>query len=245
MPASNVEVLTGELVKMTITPFDDEEYENPSSEDPLELMYNPTTYSREYANVFEEKEVEGSQKTLTYKQTESPTMTFEFLFDALGTSLSGSSNMARQIMADKRTDKVIDNFLQFAFMVQGDTHQPRYLRLQWGDFLFEGRAEKATVTHKLFDTNGYPLRSTVNCTFKTHKSLDQQAKETNKQSPDLTKQKLVGAEDTLPLVSFDEYQRPDYYLELARVNRINNFRRLASGRKLVLPPVDKTVVDGQ
>lgn len=244
MSASNVEAPSGELIKMTITPFDDEEYKNASSEEPLELMYNPTTYSREYSNVFEEVEVDGSQKTLKYKQTESPTMTFEFLFDALGTSLSGSSNMARQIIEDKRTDKVIDDFLEFAFMVQGDTHQPRYLRLQWGDFLFEGRAEKATVTHKLFDTNGYPIRSTVNCTFKTHKSLDQQAKETNKQSPDLTKQKLVGEEDTLPLVSFDEYQEPGYYLELARINRINNFRKLRVGRKLVLPPVEKTAENG-
>lgn len=244
MLASNVLAPSGELVKMTITPFDDEEYSTASSEEPLELMYNPTTYSREYANVFEEVEVEGSQKTLKYKQTESPTMTFEFLFDALGTSLSGSSNMARQIIADKRTDKVIDNFLEFAFMVQGDTHQPRYLRLQWGDFLFEGRAEKATVTHKLFDTSGYPIRSTVNCTFKTHKSLDQQAKETNKQSPDLTKQKLVREQDTLPLLSHDEYQHTGYYLELARVNRVNNFRKLTVGQKLVLPPVEKTTENG-
>lgn len=244
MPASNVQALTGELVKMTITPFEDEEYKTASSEEPLELMYNPTTYSREYANVFEEGEVEGSQKTLTYKQTQSPTMTFEFLFDALGTSVSGSSNMARQILADKRTDKVIDSFLAFAFMVQGDTHEPRYLRLQWGDFLFEGRAEKATVTHKLFDTNGYPIRSTVNCTFKTHKSLDQQAKEVKKESPDLTKRKLVGEADTLPLMSNTAYKNPQFYLELARVNRVNNFRRLTVGQKLVFPPVLKTEANG-
>ncbi len=244
MPASNVQAPTGYLIKMIITPFDDEEYKIPSSEGPFELMYNPTTYSREYSNVFEEVEVDGSQKTLKYKQTESPTMTFEFLFDALGTSVSGSSLMARQILVEKRTDKVIDKFLGFAFKVQGNTHNPRYLRLQWGDFLFEGRAEKATVTHKLFDTYGYPIRSTVNCTFKTHKSLDQQAKETNKQSPDLTKQKLVGKEDTLPLLSFDEYQSTRFYLELARVNRINNFRSLRSGQKLVFPPVAKTTNNG-
>ena len=243
MPASNVAAPSGELVKMTITPFKDEKYKKSAGE-PMELMYNPTTYSRDYESIFEEVEVEGSQKTLKYKLAASPTMTFEFLFDALGTSVSGSSNMADQILQDKRTDKVIEDFLEVAFGVQSDSHEPRYMQLQWGDFIFEGRAEKATVNHKLFDTSGYPIRSTVNCTFKSHKALEQQAKETKRQSPDLTKQRLVKEEDTLTLLSYDEYDTPGYYLELARVNRINNFRRLRTASKLVLPPVNKSLENG-
>lgn len=244
MAISNVKLQSGELIKMTITAFDDENYENTSLVGVFQVMYNPNTYTQEYVNSYEMVKTEGNQETLKFKGTESETMTFEFLFDATGTSVTGFSNMAEQILFEGRTDTAIDQFLDVTFKLQGETHQPRYLRLQWGSFIFEGRLEKATVVHKLFDTMGYPIRSTLNCVFRTHTSIEEQAKKAKKQSPDLTKQKLVREEDTLPLMSFDEYQNPAYYLELARVNRINNFRRLSPGMKLVLPPVSKTLVNG-
>lgn len=244
MTNSNVAVDSGELVKMTITAFDDEKYEKPSKDGEFKVMYNPSTYTQEYVNTFEKVKVEGNKETLEFKNTESESMTFEFLFDATGTSLSGKSNMAEQIIKDGRTDKAINKFLDMTFKNHGNTHQPRFVQLQWGDFIFEGRLVKATVAHKLFDNKGYPLRSTMNCEFRTHQSIEEQAKEKKNESPDLTKQKLVREEDTLPLLSFDEYQDPGFYLELAKVNRINNFRRLGAGRKLVLPPVDKTQLNG-
>ncbi|MCK5703624.1 MAG: LysM peptidoglycan-binding domain-containing protein, partial [Cyclobacteriaceae bacterium] len=59
------------------------------------------------------------------------------------------------------------------------------------------------------------------------------------QSPDLTHFKIVKEGETLPLIAKKIYGDSKYYLEIARVNNINNFRRLKTGQQLVLPPIDK------
>ncbi|MEM9326142.1 MAG: hypothetical protein AAGA85_10820 [Bacteroidota bacterium] len=240
MASTDVSGNTVELVKMTITAFDDEKYENPSPDGEFVVMYNPNTYTQEFKNFYEKAPTQGNKETLTFKHTESESIDFEYLFDATGASISGKSNMADDIIKDGRTDKVIDRFLEITYKVNGETHQPRFLRLQWGDFTFEGLLEKAVVTHKLFDQSGYPIRSTVNCTFRTHQSLEEQAAEARKNSPDLTRYRTVRTDDTLPVLGFQFYENPDFYLELARVNNLNNFRRLKAGQRIVLPPVNKT-----
>jgi nucleoid-associated protein YgaU len=102
---------------------------------------------------------------------------------------------------------------------------------------FNNKLEKQL--NKLFHSSGAPLRANVNATFKQSVSRTQQAAQARLTSPDLTHFKIVNEGETLPLIAKKIYGDSKYYLEIARVNNINNFRKLKAGQQLVLPPIDK------
>ncbi|MEX0930001.1 MAG: LysM peptidoglycan-binding domain-containing protein [Balneolales bacterium] len=228
------------LAKMTVSAYPDEEYNDGEEIDVFEMMYNPNTYSREYKNSYVKRNTQGNTGTLVFTHTEPEAISFEFLFDATGASVSGRSNVADRVIDEKRTDKVIKDFLEMTYHRSGDTHQPYFLKLRWGDFEFRGLLENATVTHKLFNTDGNPIRSTVSCSFRHHTSLEEQAAEERRSSPDMTHYHLVKEGDTLPNIANKIYGYPSFYLELARVNRLINFRDLEAGTRLILPPLENT-----
>jgi nucleoid-associated protein YgaU len=49
----------------------------------------------------------------------------------------------------------------------------------------------------------------------------------------------VKAGDSLPALCYQIYGDPGYYLEVARFNRLDDFRRLQPGTRVVFPPVRK------
>ena len=93
------------------------------------------------------------------------------------------------------------------------------------------------ITYTLFDTFGIPLRAKVNATFieRADGKLNQIASMFS--SPDLTHLKLVQEGDILPLMVYNEYGNQDYYLQVARVNKLKDFRKLQSGTTINLPPI--------
>jgi len=58
-------------------------------------------------------------------------------------------------------------------------------------------------------------------------------------SPDLTHRVVVKDGDLLPLLTYQTYNDQTYYLQVARANRLKNFRRLEPGSTLVFPPIAK------
>ena len=50
--------------------------------------------------------------------------------------------------------------------------------------------------------------------------------------------RLVRAGDTLPLMCYRIYGSAGYYLEVAAVNGIDNFRKLEPGSRVVFPPLE-------
>ena len=65
------------------------------------------------------------------------------------------------------------------------------------------------------------------------------AKENNN-SPDLTHRRTVKAGDTLPLMCYQIYGDSKYYLQVAEVNDLGNFRSLTPGQNILFPPLEKT-----
>ena len=162
------------------------------------------------------------------------------MFDATGASQPEGSSIAEQVLQDKTTGQAIDDLITAMHEIKGDKHRPRFLSITWGGLIFQGLLESATVNHKLFSPSGLPIRSVMSCTFKGHDSFEKQAAEQKKQSPDLTKFKQVREEDSIWLISEDTYESSNFYLEIARVNKLSNFRALKNGSSLRLPPIQKT-----
>ena len=51
---------------------------------------------------------------------------------------------------------------------------------------------------------------------------------------------IIKENDTLQSISREVYGTPEYYLEIAKVNRLVNFRKLKTGSSIKLPSLDKT-----
>ncbi|HDO28210.1 MAG TPA: LysM peptidoglycan-binding domain-containing protein [Bacteroidetes bacterium] len=231
-----------EVAKLTITAFGDVNFRDETGET-FSVMYNPNTFSQNYRSVWvDESPQGGTADTQSYRRLKSDSVSFEFLFD--GTGVSGVGNTSVDLNPDVGevgyVREQIDAFLEITQGLNSSTHQPNFLELSWGTFIFQGVMERATVTYKLFHSSGAPLRATVNATFKQNVSRTEQAAAARRQSPDLTHFRLVKAGETLPLIAKKVYDDPLMYLEIARVNNINNFRKLKAGQQLVLPPINKT-----
>lgn len=204
------------------------------ADDSYEALINPETYTLEYKLKFSHSgQGHGtSGKQLKYEYTEPAEMSFEFLFDNTG------------IIDNEPRDSVADDIKRFKEVLvdyKGDSHEPRHFKLVWGkNSIFKGRVTLVSITHKLFGSDGTPIRAIAKVTFKSSIEEEKRAAKEDRKSPDLTQVRKVKQGDTLPQLCFQIYGDPSYYLQVADANELTNFRRLTSGMDLVFPPIAKT-----
>jgi len=204
------------------------------ADDSFEALINPETYTLEYKLKFSESgQGQGtSGKQLKYEYTEPEEMSFEFLFDNTGI-IDGTP---RESVADD-----IKRFKEVLVDYKGDSHEPRHFKLVWGEnSIFKGRVTEVAITYKLFNSDGTPIRALAKVKFKSSIEEQKRAAKEDKKSPDLTHVRKVKLGDTLPQLCFDIYGDPKYYLEVAAVNQLGNFRQLSPGDNLKFPPIAKS-----
>lgn len=229
---------SGKLEKMLILAFADSEQAESGglleADESVEALINPESYTLDYKLKFSESgQGQGtSGQQLKYEYTEPEEITFEFLFDNTG------------IIDGKPRDSIADDLKSFKEMLtgyKGDAHEPRHFKLVWGEHsIFKGRVVELGITYKLFKADGTPIRALVKVKFKSSIEEQKRAAKENKSSPDLTHVRKVKAGDTLPLMCYKIYGDPRYYLEVAKINGLNNFRMLDTGREIRFPPIAKT-----
>lgn len=226
---------TGKHGKMLILAFADSEAAESGgiaeADESFEALINPETYTLEYKIKFsEDGQGQGTSGTqLKYEYTEPAEMAFEFLFDNTG------------IIDNEPRESVADDIAKFKDMLigfKGDAHEPRHFKLVWGEnSIFKGRVTDLAITFKLFDSDGTPIRAIAKVTFKASIEEEKRAASEDRQSPDLTKERIVKRGDTLPLLCHRLYGDPRYYLQVAAANDLSNFRLLKPGTRLRFPPI--------
>jgi len=230
----------GEVTKLLIESYSD--VGRGKDKKTFEAFINPDEYSLNY-NVVVDNTFKPGRSTNdqgNFLQIQPLEVTLKFFLD--GTN----------IIPDKATGKKLDvpqKIGQFhdAIGYDGNVHRPRYLRLIWGraawlranQLSFDCYLKSASFQYKLFDKNGTPLRVIINATFTEVLSAPAAQATDGKKSPDLTHVRIVKEGDTLPAMSFDIYGDKKYYLEIARINKLTNFRNLQPGQKILFPPFDK------
>ncbi len=229
---------TGKLEKMLILAFSDsEKAENGGvhdADDSFEALINPESYTLQYKLKFSEgaqgQGTSGAQ--LKYEYTEPEEISFEFLFDNTG------------IIDGKPRASIADDLKKFKDVLiayKGDSHEPRHFKLVWGEnSIFKGRVTEVSINHKMFKPDGTPIRATATVKFKSSIEEQKRAASENRSSPDLTHIRKVKYGDTLPLMCYRIYGDPKYYLQVAEVNNISNFRQLKPNTDIFFPPIDKT-----
>ena len=93
---------------------------------------------------------------------------------------------------------------------KGDAHEPRHFKLVWGRHsIFKGRVTEFSITYKLFNPDGTPIRAVAKVKFKSSIEEQKRAAKEDKSSPDLTHVHQVKAGDTLPLMCYRIYGDPN------------------------------------
>jgi hypothetical protein len=217
----------GELEKLLIKAYTAPDYSgDPVSE--FKVFFNPEEYTRVYDVEFQREQGEGTTGSpVVFRKVKPQEYTLKFLFD--GTGVSGEKIDVYE---------TIQEFFQVAGY-DGEIHRPRFLKLIWGKLEIKCVLLKAEITYKMFHPDGTPLRAILNATFTENVDDSTRVAEANDSSPDLTHVRIVKEGDTLPLMTYRIYGDFSYYLEVARVNKLKNFRQLKAGERIFFPPMEK------
>jgi hypothetical protein len=220
----------GQLRKLTIYAYNHPELSSQHQVgEPFVALINPETYSLETRMEFRQAQGQGTtgnQQPFELKAPEE--LSFEFLFDNTGII----DGQPRENIA-----QLLETFYELLMDYDGSTHEPKFFKLVWGTFLFKGRCTSLAINYKLFNPDGAPIRAVCKTTFKEFKEENLRVAEEDRQSPDLTHYRIVKKGDTLPLLCYQVYGDSRYYLQVARVNKLNNYRNLKTGQELFFPPV--------
>ncbi|MDH4134678.1 MAG: LysM peptidoglycan-binding domain-containing protein, partial [Gammaproteobacteria bacterium] len=123
------------------------------------------------------------------------------------------------------------------YKFDGKIHRPRELLLVWGTLVLSCVLNSVSYRYTLFKPDGTPLRAIASCSFCEHVPREQAKRQENAMSPDLTHMRDIRDGDTLPALAHEVYGKPELYLEVARVNKLVNFRRLRSASRIAFPPL--------
>jgi hypothetical protein len=245
----------GKLEKLTIRAFrkvgpDGVPQLSNAPEDTYVVQVNPSSYTLNRQVEYTRPQGQGfSGSEAVYSRTEPVTLKFEFLFDSTGVvpppSELGDVPLVGAIasaLSKSEPYVVMDEIKKFNRLVHdyvGKAHRPNQLLLVWGTLVFPCVLKTLSYRFTLFKPDGTPLRAVATCSFCEFKPDAQRVLDDNRSSADLTHVRDVQEGDTLPLLADQIYDNAELYLEVARVNKLVNFRRLRTASRIAFPPLDK------
>lgn len=197
-----------------------------SSEEPIEVLFNPAEYTHEISNNYKEERVPGlGAPVMKFVNGEPQTLSMELFFDTWtsgGGDVSVHTQRFARIMAIDR-----------------DLHAPPPVQFTWGSFSFTAVIVSLSQRFTMFDGDGTPVRATLNVNFKQYRPLSEDLRDPPRNSADKTKQRVLTADDSLWAMAAREYGQPREWRRIARANRIANPRLLETGMALRIPPLDE------
>lgn len=251
--------LLGIIDKMRIEVFPTKEYTEPPKKT-IFVQLNPEKYSLHHNVDFCEGQAIGTSGTdLKFNRIEGEEVNFEFVFDSSGVVPPGKikdgkgeeslldvvgdiANAIKPAMVNpfaevETVEKEVEEFKNLLMGYDGETHQTSFLRILWGGYNLDCRLKSMEIEYTLFRKDGRPIRAKVKCTFKGTVNYKVMVAKENKSSPDLTHERTAKMNDKLTVLSEDIYQNENYYIDVARNNRLLTFRKLDVGQKIQFPPI--------
>jgi hypothetical protein len=239
----------GKLQKLVIRCFKDETFSDDSElkDYKYTALLNPEKYSEAFKIEYVKEQGSGtSANAPKYTKSLPSDLNLELLFDRTGVIVhygdDPESSSDDTVYKDKGKGILDDiaNFKKCVYDYNGDIHKPNYLKIVWGSLLFQGVLSELAFEYKLFKPDGTPLRAIAKVKFISFIEHEKRTAKEKTNSPDLTHYRKVKDGETLPLMTHRIYGDSKYYLEVARVNNITNFRKLTAGQELFFPPLIKT-----
>jgi hypothetical protein len=190
---------------------------------PFVAMFNPENIAINETLIWNNKNAAGNQGSdPAYVKTEGRTFTIDLTLDGTGVNTNGVKiPVTAQVLL----------FRVATSNVNGAIHRPNMLLLQYGLFIIN------CVTYTMFDMFGVPIRAKISATFAERTATGLMNKLAMLSSPDLTHTIDVKEGDILPLMTYQVYNNQQYYLQVAKVNKLKNFRKLKVATTLIFPPI--------
>lgn len=219
----------GTLEKIQILAFHQADYSDKTPVSKFEAYVNPNEITLSYEIEYDSAQGAGTTNSrMTFKKAKPGDMSLTFFID--GTGANGK-------LID--VQKKIEEF-QTVTGYNGKIHRTNYLKIVWGKLQVKRCVLKsASIAYKLFKPNGVPLRAVITANFTDNSDDKTRQAIAQDESSDLTHIRLVKAGDTLANLCYEIYGDSGYYLEVARANRLDNFRQLTLGSKIFFPPLEK------
>ena len=220
------------VTKLKISAFKKADFSGPAGS--YTVLINPDSYQTE-TNIHysDEAGLGAPDSELRFQYIPSGQVSFKLIFD--GTNLI--ANAPKKLKGKSVTQQI--NALEKITRYEGEIHRPYYLKLTWGNFLFKGVLVSLVINYKLFKPNGDPLRAEGTATFKTSSLMQESFLKARKTSPDLTHEQLIRSGDRLPNLCQNIYEGTNYYIQVAKSNSLDHFRKLQPGQILEFPPLKK------
>ena len=219
---------SGALEKLLILAFQEPDYAD-TEVARFEAFVNPSEITLSYEMEYDSAQGAGTTNSrMSFKKAKPGDMSLTFFID--GTGANGQK-------AD--VQKKVEEF-QAVTGYDGRIHRPNYLKVVWGTLQVKRCVLKsASIAYKLFRPDGVPLRAIITASFSDNSDDKTRQAMAQDESSDLTHVRVVKAGDNLPTLCRQIYGDPGYYLEVARANRLDNFRRLEPGTTVFFPPLEK------
>lgn len=223
---------SGTPVKMTIFGYSDETFSKDFGS--IEVQINPASlhYSRKAAYNYGGY-MGTSVPANTFYMLKNASLSFDFIFDETGVVPLRAGNV------DKSIPEMIELLEKVVYNINGETHQPNFLKLSWGSFVYKGRLTSLDYDYTLFRPDGSPLRVKVKLAIDGWLDTLTEAKTVGRQSPDLTRVVTLTDGETLAMWCEKIYGDSSYCVDVARANGLAGFRHLEAGTQIVFPPLKR------
>jgi nucleoid-associated protein YgaU len=211
---------------------------------PLKVQFNPTEYTLSKGAQIAEVTIPGlDSPLLQFVRGQTETLTLDLFFDS---TEKGMGRDATPVTAET------DRFYQL-IKIESARHAPPIVLFSWGGKEFPGHRSYASLGSQqrygfkcvvdsvrqrftLFSPVGVPLRATLTVSLKEYKTLTEQIRELNLQSPDHTKVHIVQQGETLSRIAWQTYDNPADWRRVAESNDITDPLSISAGMILRLPP---------
>ncbi|MEL6555683.1 MAG: hypothetical protein AAFQ63_19810 [Cyanobacteria bacterium J06621_11] len=206
-----------------------------------EVMFNPESYSFTYVNTYNSSQCPStSDNQADYTGTEPRDLKLKLIVDDTSAMAGLWSGKSLRPMG-KTVPQRVEDFLDLTTRLYGDSQGSRYLQLTWGEMEFDCRVKSVQVNYTLFNRKGVATRAELDVAF-----IEDVKKHPvgSAVSSGLTNVRTLWSGFSLPLLSAAIYATANYsanyYVQVARANRLNSLRGVKPGTRLVFPPVSKT-----
>jgi len=223
------------LAKLTITP------EAASNFDPIEVMFNPNTYSIvksvSWTAATGDGKAEGQAErrknapALQFSGGQSRTLTLDLFFDT--TEETDDTQKDVRVLTNKivKLTRIVRDL---------DPQRPPMCVVSWGretppgsDFPFTGVVSQLTQRFNLFLSDGRPVRANLTVAFTEF--LDP-TKDELENDPEFTT-RLVKRGDSLSSIAGEVYRDPTLWRVIADANQLDDPRQLPVGMRLNIPKI--------
>ncbi len=203
----------------------------------IPCKFNPKELSVEKSNHFAEINIPGlSSSVLQFVRGNSRTITLDLFFDTYEEKIdvrqytdiiTGWDAGVKVSKLEKDKKGLMD--------IDSELHAPPVCLFIWGAFVFQCIIERVTKRFTMFLPEGIPVRATLTVTLKEYRGVDEQVKELNLHSSDITKRWTVKEGDSLWLIADREYGDPADWRLIAEANGIEDPRVVTPGQQLIIP----------